>query len=166
MTCREFEPLMADALGGELSGQDKQVFDAHLTECESCRAEFEAGVAVLDRLRSLPAPDETIVSLRNAPPGTTRLRDGKLFMTPRIVPLMRYAASILIAFAAGYGANGLLSRSGMAGVSKEARRTSLVVDTPRPIPESLQRKLAEVHARGPKRSDLAKCAIALLSASQ
>jgi anti-sigma factor RsiW len=39
MNCEEFEMLMADALGDELSPNDRPVFEAHLAECDCCRQE-------------------------------------------------------------------------------------------------------------------------------
>ena len=47
MTCRELSDFILDYLSGDLAGETRQVFEAHLVECENCReylATYKAAV--------------------------------------------------------------------------------------------------------------------------
>lgn len=58
--CPEFEGLMADALFGDISVEQRDQLDAHLSECTACREEFVAleGTIELSRMRSHADPGE------------------------------------------------------------------------------------------------------------
>ena len=157
MQCEEIEVLLADALGGELAEDDRQVLEAHLAACERCRSEYESSRSAIEDMRQLPGPPNidvrregdrlVIVPATGAPSRPVR----------RFMPVMlRYAASILIAFLAGY-----VFRAAMA---TEGRQPELVhssddqkprtVEPPRP---SVMVALAGEHARRRGRSELASC---------
>ncbi len=103
MNCEQAEQLMADALGGELSENDRGPFKAHLVGCQRCRADDESSRAALAAMRSLPSPPQ--LGLR---------REGdRLVLSPRVPgagasarrwasTAARYAAVILLAFMLGY----------------------------------------------------------------
>ena len=57
MKCDDFELMLADALGGELSEADRPAFEGHLAECAACRRDYESALATVSRLRNLPAAD-------------------------------------------------------------------------------------------------------------
>ncbi|GAF95163.1 unnamed protein product [marine sediment metagenome] len=161
MNCTDFEVLLADALGDELSAADRPVFEAHLAECEKCRREYETALRTVTTMRELPGPARATVRregnrlvIDDRPPHALRMpwwfRRGAF----------RYAASILMAFAAGYAVHaGLMMTEG-------GRRVEHIVQTDEGIeaptsPNSLQRALVHTHVRNPARSDLAKCLIAM-----
>ncbi len=56
MKCEDVEMLMADALGDELSSDDRSVFEFHLAECDRCRQEYETALRAVDTMRLLPGP--------------------------------------------------------------------------------------------------------------
>jgi anti-sigma factor RsiW len=174
VNCEDFEKLLADAWGDELTAADKAEFEAHLARCEACRREYETGRQALDALRSLSAPREVEIERRGptlilhdptAPPRRRRrLFGGHLF---------RYAASILIAFAAGYA---LHSGMMLAELGRSDAIIALQDDKPQdeytgaepasPAENrSLQNALLTAHQRNPKRTNLAKCMIAMFPAN-
>lgn len=58
LPCRELVELITDYLEGRLSADDRARFDAHLAECEACRAfvdQYRTTIAVLGRL-----PEESL----------------------------------------------------------------------------------------------------------
>jgi hypothetical protein len=90
-------------------------------------------------------------SQRMSPPAFARA-------THRWGGVFRYAASILIAFTAGYALH--------AGLILSDARRSAVVERPQgatpDVPGgNLQQALVDAHVRKPARSDLAKCLIAM-----
>ena len=56
MNCENFQTLLADALGGELSDADRPNFEAHIASCSQCRREYESMSGALHSLQSLPEP--------------------------------------------------------------------------------------------------------------
>ena len=147
MKCEEFETLMADALGGELSAVDASAFEQHITKCKKCRAEYESLTQSLQTLRSLPGPahvtvarmgDRLVISPESGVPGA---RLHRLALTT-----LRYAATILIAFVAGYIWH---TESDTPRVEAAARG------------DAIQRRFVDIHAQKPQRSHFAKCLLAL-----
>lgn len=185
MTCEDFEMLMADALGGELSPTDRPLFEAHLAECEDCRLEYESASKTVSTMRELPGPAR--VDIR---------REGDRLVIDKVPAgvlrspwwssggVLRYAASILIAFTAGYALHaGLLltgdtphiqvaDENGQYGIQESGTidteiQNAVAADASKPptaSPTNLQRALVNTHARNPHRSDLAKCLIAMANA--
>lgn len=106
MNCREFESLLADKLGNELSNDDRTEFESHVAACAACRAEFEAHRATLERLRrSVPGPTRATMKQEGGRVLITTHNDsGNREKAGLRFPgtLLRYAAVILFSFAAGY----------------------------------------------------------------
>ncbi|MFH1111182.1 MAG: zf-HC2 domain-containing protein [Planctomycetota bacterium] len=154
MKCEDFQMLLADALGGELSDADRPAFQAHLAQCAPCRAEYESMSRAVRSLQALPEPRAVSVRrvgdrliLSESPPRTLAwLSHG----------LLRYAASVLIAFTAGYALRaGLTPHEGKSGT------TIVRVADAGSKRDSLQVAIAGAHLRNPGRSDLAKCLMAM-----
>ena len=166
MNCQDCEMLMAEALGDELTPEDKIRFEGHLAECERCRRDYESARSTISAMRSLPGPQRVAVH-----------REGDRLVideTPARPPhsrhwssrgIFRYAASVLISFTAGYGVHS-------ARVARELTLpASPFVDTspgtanasPR---RSLQQTLVSAHTRNPRKSDLATCMAAMFPARQ
>lgn len=158
MNCEDFEMVMADALGDELAEGDRDAFQAHLAACESCRREYESLRRGVDATRTLAGPRRVRVQ-----------RDGdRLVIHPEDTPaqsvshgpkreaiqgrgLLRFAASILIAFTAGYAAHAGLM------LADDARQESPVTKIENVAPPSVRGSLVSAHTRNPSRSGLAKC---------
>ncbi len=175
MNCEDFEMLMADALGDELSPADRATFEVHLATCTRCRDDYETSNNAVEAMRSLPGPQNVCVErkgdrlvirethTRGVPPDPRREseRAGRralhrsLALPARFGSVLRYAASILIAFTAGYAFHAGLMLTDAGGRSGSI---SLHVGA---STASLRGSLASVHARKPSRSSLAKCLVAI-----
>lgn len=178
MKCTDVDELLADAWGHELTGDRLAEFDAHLRECESCRRQFEEGAKALEAMRSLSGPpaatawregDRPAFEFRVPSPGARPRRQAS--------HLLRLAASVLIAFTAGYGLHaGLMMRDAATAASSE-QIPGLIGQEPQqtaggshpndadPIDsdnrETLRTALASAYARRGSRSHLATCLIAM-----
>ena len=185
MNCEDFQMLLADALGGELSDADRPAFEVHIAACPRCRAEYESMSGAVRSLQALPEPHPVSVRrvgdrlILGVHPDTLGVHpDTPLHLRGRGqgegIPrrtlsessrgaatwfshgLLRYAASVLIAFSAGYGLRaGLTPRDDASG-----RPVALVVSDSSKR-NSLEGAIAGAHLRNPARSDLAKCLIAM-----
>ncbi len=177
MNCEQFENSLPDALGGELSADQRAEFDKHVRVCERCRREFESTSAALSAIRSLPAPpveamaigrDRFVTEAEFAP----RTSGGPIL---QLHPLLRYAAVIAIAFVAGYVVRAGLtpsisSREVVPGSAVESRPGVDAPEFPR-ITErfasahsgSFEAAFAGAHLKNPSGSDLAKCMVAMFS---
>lgn len=165
MKCEDLETHMADALGDELSPEHRQAFDAHLRECEKCRTEYEGSHRAIDALRVLSGPKRVSVRreggrlIIQTPESSDASSDTQLRGVRHLgrmgAGLLRYAATILIAFTAGYGAHAGLM---MADDARPPQSVTTVKDS---APRNLRGSLASAHARNPSRSGLAKCLAAI-----
>lgn len=172
MNCEEFENLLADALGDELLPEDRSVFDEHLVSCQRCRLEYESSREAVAAMRTLPGPQR--VSVRQEGNRLVIQDDERTGGSPRglrrgggLPPaarwtsgVFRYAASVLIAFMAGYIAHATLV------VQSGAPRKDGIVEVPESKTEigrqeSLQGALVSAYTRNTARSDLAKALIAM-----
>ena len=180
MNCEQFESLLADALGDELSAADRPAFDEHLRACARCRREYESSSAVLSAMRSLPGPSIVSVDVRwsDGVPFARVAWTTKKRVTLRWSAALRYAAAIVIAFAAGYfyraervslavkpgvGPTMLTRSSNERGVPDvPGNREQFAHASPR----SFEAALAGAHLQDPSRSDLAKCMIAMFATSR
>lgn len=95
MNCADVETLWADWLGGELDADRTGQLEAHLSECRRCRQEAEGLRRTMQLLQSLePGPQPAM-------PLAFRSRRG--------IGVLRSAAAVLLAFAVGFAARGLLA---------------------------------------------------------
>ncbi len=162
MNCQEFEMMLAEALGDELREGDRQAFDAHAAECARCRSEFASLRRTVTTLQMLPAAqgvrlervgDQLILSTAACglhPPSP---------LTRWFGALVRYAACVVLAFAAGYS----LHPERIGPALNWGPRAPRVVSTGSRS-DSLQAALTGAYGRNPTRSDLAKCLIAMYDA--
>lgn len=164
MTCENFETLMADALGNELSPEDRPAFEAHLASCESCRREYESLSGTIATLQNLPGPQKVSVIREGSKlvideSGDARLRRHR-HDRGRGAWILRYAASVLIAFVGGYAFHAAQEGIGQGPVLTNV--PDKLQDRPVQQPTGdLQGALVRAHARKPLRPDLAKALIAL-----
>ena len=171
MTCEDFETLMADALGNELSETDRPAFEAHLAECEKCRREYETASKTVVTMRQLPGPeritfrregDRLIIDEKRAAGfGPRRGPDELTRATRRWGGVFRYAASILIAFTAGYALHAGLILSDARRPAPQSEEEIPGLIRVGPSAGNLQQAFVNAHVRKPARSDLAKCLIAM-----
>ena len=161
MNCEDCELFMADALGDELDPSRRASFSAHLAQCLKCREEYESAVRAVKTMRELPGPrhvavrreGDRLVILRQS---ATPFRLGRLFTGG----VFRYAASVLIAFAAGYALHaGWIATDTPRRVEMPPREAS---EQKEPEPGSdFQGALVYAHNRSPSSSRLAKALMAV-----
>lgn len=162
MNCEEFEMMLADALGAELTEEDRPAFEQHLTQCENCRRNYESAQQTITMMQSLSAPRQITVQrdvdrlVIQESPAAFSFRRRSTMMS-----LLRYAASVLIAFSAGYGLHAglMITDAGLTTVKIMGRHSS---DT-HLAHKDFQSALVGVHVQKPARSDLAKCMIAMFA---
>lgn len=154
MKCEDFQLLLADALGGELSDAQRPGFEAHIAECSQCRREYESMRETVCSLLSLPEPQP--IRVRRVGGRLILSQSSRGAMTAFSYGLLRYAASVLIAFTAGYALRAALTppdaapRDGVVQVVSAGSKR-----------DTLQVAIAGAHLRNPARSDLAKCLSAM-----
>lgn len=160
MKCEDFESYLADALGDELAPEDQPTFESHLAECEGCRQEYEKSRRAIDAMRVLSAPQP--VSIHREGGRLVIQMPESSDMTPAVAAagsrraagmgtgLLRYAATVLFAFTAGYVVH--------AGVmmADDARPGQLVTHVGESTPRNLRGSLVSAHARNPSYSGLGK----------
>lgn len=158
MKCEDFEMLMADALGDELADGDRTSFEAHLDECDTCRREYESLRQTVDAARVLAGPRKVRVQrdgerlvIQPAETETTPATNWSTRTASRNSGLMRFAASILIAFTAGYAFHAVRM------LADDAAHEPNIVQVDSTPPPSVRGSLLLAHARNPSRSGLAKC---------
>lgn len=158
MNCEDFEMLMADALGDELTEGDRTAFEAHLGTCESCRHEWQSLKRTLDATLTLAGPRKVRVQhdgerlvIEPMESDAFSMLQGPKRTAPRYGGLLRFAASILFAFTAGYGVHAGFM---MADDARQQQPTAQFESTPSP---TVRGSLVTAHARNPSRSGLAKC---------
>jgi len=173
MNCEQFDELLADALGDELSAANRPAFEEHVGACKRCRREYESASAALTAMRALLAPPLATVGTASDDPIRFRSVSGRgTGLALRWFPVLRYAAAVLIAFTAGYfyraeqppmatsGVNPIMLTK--AGDEPGASAVSGIgVGNAHAPPRSFEAALAVVHLRNPSQSDLAKCMIAM-----
>lgn len=174
MNCKEFEVLLAEALGDELDLASRPAFEEHLAECVACRKEWDSTRRAVADLRSLPAPHRAslndvtsdfapayLAPARAAGPADRSARPGPNVGVRSVGRTLRLAASLFLAFTSGYAVH-----AGLTLYRTDPTRT--VVGTRSaavpgvPNTQTLEAAIARVHAQQPSRSDLAKAMIAML----
>lgn len=159
MSCADYEQLLAEALGDELSAADAVRLDEHLRECAACRQEFAQGTAAVAALRRLPRAEHVPERALDRGAGfRTGGQVGRSAGVRWMQPALRYAAVVIMAFTAGYAWKGRTSPPGQA-----ADVSDMVVDPPSRGAKSFESALARAYRQNPAGSDLAKCMSALLS---
>jgi predicted anti-sigma-YlaC factor YlaD len=152
MSCEDFDVLMADALGGELAESDRARFEGHLAFCAACRDEYQSLAGAVDRMRSLPGSSRVSESIERE-----ALSDGAVpARRSRIGVFYRYAASVLLAFGAGYvfrGESGLASPSGAPVAAQRAHDGGVTLGT----------ALVSAHQKRPGGSGLSAAMTAMFS---
>lgn len=159
MNCNEIEPLMADALGDELRAADRAAFEAHLAGCESCRREYDTLQGALNTMRGLAAPARVSVRregerlIIDQRPTELRSRAAR----PKLgAGAFRYAASVLIAFLAGYLLHAGLMMRDAGGATPAPPQVAEGPSAP-----SLRDALVLAHRQSPDASDFAKLIMAM-----
>lgn len=168
MNCDKVESLLADAIGGELPEADRSAFENHLAGCARCREEYNTLCAALSEARSLPSAGAIHVErlgdrLVLGPASVATFRPDRSWTRAAL----RYAASVLIAFAAGYSAHSSLVSRG--GATPGGAPTATTEDRQTPAAHGakpLQLAFADAHIRNPGKSDLAKGMIAVFDAGR
>lgn len=165
----QFELLMADALGDELSSEDRAAFEAALSEHADWKQEYETARRTLDCLAELGAPKRVVARREGDALVIEPTTSTPKTRAPQPVRgSWRYAAAVLIAFTAGYALHATLVLQ--EGVRPQETIVKNVVppDAPgaRATPNggdsrTFQAALFKTHARKPSRSTLAKCLIAV-----
>ena len=158
MNCEDFDMLMADALGDELTEGDRAPFEAHLTTCETCRSEYESLKRTVDATRTLAGPRKVRVQHDGERPVIQPIDSDALSVSRgptrtalRSGGLLRFAASVFIAFTAGYSVHAGLM------MADDAQQEPLVRRVENVAPTSVRGSLVMAHARNPSRSSFAKC---------
>lgn len=171
MNDERFDELLADAIGGELSGSDAAEFEAALQDSPARREEFESLRRAAGAMASVPGPvvvpmgatDEVgrpAVSISQAALSLKTGSSGPSSHSPPRVRgggVMRTAASVLIAFTAGYGTHAWLTIRDAVERADPSDRTVRVADAGA---ESIRERLTREHLAKPHRSALASCLIA------
>jgi predicted anti-sigma-YlaC factor YlaD len=169
MSCEKMEELMADALGGEATPADRERLEAHLNDCGRCRREYESSRGLLDQLQALRdvAPVEREWPAWQTIPAT----DAERIPSRSATRWFRFAASILLAFVAGYGARSLQrSPSGTAETSapvvRGIDRSTFGARTPQQaLADAADGSFGSAWLRArlsaPGRSDFAACLLAM-----
>ncbi|MEK6674436.1 MAG: zf-HC2 domain-containing protein [Planctomycetota bacterium] len=147
MGCEDYQLLMADALGNELAESDRCRFEDHLAACETCRREYEASSKSVQMLRSLPEPSEMDLARNQhewvgSESARQPIRRGLVTSSRlRSMRILRQAASIALAFTAGFGVHGMWTASRFPSGTADTLQHSFVSDDPnaRAINESSRR---------------------------
>jgi hypothetical protein len=90
MKCNELKPLFMDFIYDEISDEDRNLFVAHLAECESCQRELEAlkqTSHILQKWEDVD-PDFNVVMVTEKASWLIRLKDG----IERLLPKQRKLA--------------------------------------------------------------------------
>jgi predicted anti-sigma-YlaC factor YlaD len=151
MKCSEFERLLADALGDEMSHSDRLVFEEHVCSCDRCRKDYESARVTLGRLRALSVAES----------GTVDVSAIRASGVARRASFLRYAASILVAFAAGYAVAGWNAQRPDATERRRAAETKSSEGLERYASASFGAALTEAFRERPGGSELSKCLAAM-----
>ena len=167
MNHEQFELLMADALGDELTGEDRAAFEAALAAHADWKQEYETAQRTLGCLAELGAP-KRVVARREGDALIIEPRTTKTVASKPVRGVWRYAAAVLIAFTAGYALHATLVLQEGVRPQESIVKNVVQPDAPgvRATPAggdsgTFEAALFKTHARKPSRSSLAKCLIAV-----
>jgi len=154
MNCERAKDLLADALGHELTGEDRAAFEEHLGSCDACRLEYASLTETLGVLRRL----ETVPPQASLPFGAPTAG----LTSPRIrlfAGLARYAAVVALAFVAGF-----LSRGGVKSdtdIDRHRGPDAPIVGPHKNADLTTREALASAYRRNPHGNQLATLMMAL-----
>jgi anti-sigma factor RsiW len=152
MNADEIKAMLADYLGDELGPEDRRRFEEYLDTDREFAAEVASLRCTLDDMRSLKVPGEDAFA---PPPRAAERRAWP-------VPVLRYAAVILLAFAAGFFARGWSSGEVASSVSPPA-----IVDFGQEQPPaSWQMRFATAYVKNTSKSGLARSLVSLAQATR
>ena len=121
MTCEEYRELIGAAMDGECDEAELHALDAHLSECEECRAYAEALRELSELMQSdLPEPGEdfTAAAMNSIRKAAAKPGKGKLLHINR--RYLTLAASLLVVVGLGMLAKRTITPKGAAAVQSEA----------------------------------------------
>ena len=168
MSCEDFEMLMADALGDELSEADRPAFEGHLAMCERCRDEYRTALTTVRTLQSLTGADRVSTGVEHeVDRAASPIRSGpRGYSRWSFTSALRYAASVLIAFTAGYAVHaGFVNEPTVRPPDVEHFALNVAAGHAPVEPNTFGAALAGEHLKDPGRSGLAKCMIAMFKKS-
>lgn len=146
----KIQNLLADYLGDELDPARKAEFERALDNDPDLAAEVDSLRKTIRAMRSLDVPSVVPPALSPAhPPGAA----------PRMLGIMRYAASILIAFTLG-----ALVRD--VAMAPDSAPPSRVITIDEPGPGAVERKLAAAYNHNAAKSGLARSLLAVAHATR
>ncbi|MGB0714650.1 MAG: anti-sigma factor family protein [Phycisphaerae bacterium] len=171
MSHEEFEQLLPEALGYELDPERQRRFEKLLNDYPDLRDEYDRLVAVRSRLEQTPSAEA--LSERSERKMTTH-RGGQ----PRkVTAWVRIAASWLLAFAGGYTTHAMFNanRTGEVRVESPALVSENPSDATSQSPtlsppvsdegQTMHDAIREARLRGPRRSMLSQCMVAMLKSA-
>ena len=121
MKCEEYRELISAAMDGECDEAELRALDAHLSECEECRAYAEALRELSGLMQSdLPEPGEdfTAAAMNSIRKAAAKSKKGKLLHINR--RYLTLAASLLVVVGLGVLAKRTITPKGAAAVQSEA----------------------------------------------
>jgi ferric-dicitrate binding protein FerR (iron transport regulator) len=151
MNADEIKGMLADYLGDELGAEDRQRFEEYVDTDREFAAEVASLRCTLDAMRSLKVPDEDVFA---APLRAAARRSWSL-------PVLRYAAVIVLAFAAGFLARGW---SGWEGGPSAPPPAIAGLGREQP-PADWQMRFADAYVRNANKSGLARALVSLAQAT-
>jgi anti-sigma factor RsiW len=100
MDRKQFEDILADYLGNELSPRDRRAFEEHLAHSAEDRAEVEALQAAVRCLRELPPPP--VAATGASEPGARARRLPQALVVRYLFRPLAYAAVLLAGVGIGW----------------------------------------------------------------
>ncbi len=181
---QSFESLLADAVGGELTEEDKIRFEQIIEGSPELRREYESALATVAALKRMPGPtalrtgdaESLLAEIRASSQLSQEPQKNdesqldpkqRLDLNPRRhgAPrgfAFRYAASVLIAFTCGYGMHAYLMMQ--ADPPTSAQSVVASVDQTPTVAKSttLEATMMDAYRRRPRQPALATCMAAML----
>ncbi|UCG32698.1 MAG: hypothetical protein JSU68_13655 [Phycisphaerales bacterium] len=152
MNADDIKGMLAEYLGDELSPEDRRRFEEYLDTDREFAAEVASLRCTLDDMRSLKVPGEGAFAV---PPRAAERRSWP-------VPVLRYAAVILLAFAAGF-----LARGWSGGEVGSSGAPPAIADfRPEQPPAGWQMRFATAYVKNTSKSGLARSLVSLAQATR
>jgi len=156
MNCSDVESLLPDAWGGELTEHDQKALNDHIVVCHRCQEEYTSGQSAVALARRIPGPQAAQLTMQRGQWGVATLRTSVESSFPRRLGRFRFAASIFLAFVAGYAFHaGLILMNPASRPSDEYRAPTPVIAEVGGRSRSLQATLVSMYRQNPGASQLA-----------